>query len=88
MRIIEHMSDKIIRASEITTYVYCRRGWWLERVRGYTAENVHELQIGTAFHEGHGRIVQRSTWVQRLAYILIFITVGFIVFSVLMSVGT
>ena len=82
------MSDKWIRASEINTYVYCRRAWWLQRVGGYAAENIHELNTGSVYHQEHGRLVNRSTWVKRLAYALIFITISFMVFSVLMSAGT
>lgn len=86
-QIIEHMSGNWIRASEITTYVYCRRSWWLQRVARYTADNIHEMQTGTEYHEDHGRTVQQSTWAQRLAYVLIFVTIGVIVFTVLMSAG-
>lgn len=77
------MSDKWIRASEINEYVYCRRAWWLKRVGGYATQNVHELAAGTAYHQEHGRIVQRATLTQRLAYALVFITISFIVFTAL-----
>ncbi|MBE2199947.1 MAG: Dna2/Cas4 domain-containing protein [Anaerolinea sp.] len=81
------MSDKWIRASEITTYVYCRRAWWLERVGGYQAHNARELQMGTAYHEEHGRTVQQATRTQRLAYALVLITIGVILFAILKSAG-
>lgn len=79
------MSDKWIRASEINEYIYCRRAWWLRRVGGYASQNTRELAAGTAYHQAHGRIVRRATLTQRLAYALVFITVSFIVFSLLMS---
>lgn len=47
----------IIRAAEIGEYIYCRRAWWLGRVRGYRSANVRELAAGTAAHAGHGRRV-------------------------------
>ncbi|HEX6385259.1 MAG TPA: hypothetical protein VF177_11360 [Anaerolineae bacterium] len=75
------MSYKWIRASEISDYVYCRRSWWLKRVRGYTAENVRELAAGTRYHQQHGRMVQQSTWLRYLAYIVLFIIVAFITFQ-------
>ena len=82
------MSDKWIRASELNEYVYCRRAWWLRRVGGQATVNVRELAQGSRFHEEHGRIVQQATWTQRLAYVLIFITVSAILFSLLLSLGT
>lgn len=79
------MSDKWIRASEINDYIYCRRAWWLRRVGGYASQNVREMAAGTAHHQEHGRIVQRATTFQRLAYALIFFTVSFLVFTLLAS---
>ncbi len=82
---LEHMSDKWIRAHEINEYIYCRRAWWLRRVGGQASQNVRQMAAGTAYHEEHGRIVQHATLSQRLAYALIFITVSFIVFTLLAS---
>ncbi len=79
------MSDKWIRASEINEYLYCRRAWWLRRVGGYASQNSRELAAGTAYHQAHGRIVRRATFSQRLAYALVFITVSFIIFTLLMG---
>ncbi|MCA9935600.1 MAG: hypothetical protein KC415_16810 [Anaerolineales bacterium] len=81
------MGDKWIRASEINDYIYCQRAWWLKRVDNYAPENVHELVEGTAYHREHGRIARRATLTQRLAYALIFITVSFIVFTLLTSLA-
>jgi CRISPR/Cas system-associated exonuclease Cas4 (RecB family) len=80
---LEHMSDQLIRASEIAEYVYCHRAWWLRRAAGYSSENVYELARGNVHHQGHGRLVQRSHWGQRLAIILLFIAVSLTVFAVL-----
>ncbi len=77
------MSDKWIRASEINEYIYCRRAWWLRRVAGHASQNVRELTAGTAYHKEHGRVVRRATLSQRLAYALIFLTISFIVFTML-----
>lgn len=77
------MSDQLIRASEIADYVYCQRAWWLRRAAGFASENVQEIALGQLHHQGHGRLVQRATWGQRLAITLIFLAVSLIVFSVL-----
>jgi hypothetical protein len=37
-----------IRASDIGSYVYCRRAWWLRRVGGFEPEDLEgRLQRGT-----------------------------------------
>ena len=79
------MSYKWVRASEISDYIYCRRSWWLKRVRGFASQNVRELSAGTEFHQQHGRAVQQSIWTRYLAYILLFIIVAVITFQLLMG---
>ncbi len=77
------MSYSWIRASEIAEYVYCRRSWWLRRVRGAVTANVAQLQAGTRHHEQHGQLVRRSVWAQRLAYVALFCAVAVLVFRLL-----
>ncbi len=79
------MSYKRIQASEISDYVYCRRSWWLRQVRGHAPQNTRELQTGRQFHREHGRSLQQSSWLRRLAYVLLFITVTFVTFQILMG---
>ncbi len=74
------MSYSWIRASEIAEYVYCRRAWWLRRVRGVATANVAQLQAGTRHHEQHGQLVRRSIWAQRLAYVALFCAIAVLVF--------
>lgn len=79
------MSYQWIRASEIGQYAYCRRAWWLRRVGGVKPQNVRQLQRGTEFHRQHGRKVQGAQWSQRLALAILFVTVAFFVYQMLVG---
>ena len=68
---IERMSEKIIQASEISDYIYCRRAWWLKRIQGHRPENVRELTAGGDYHQVHGYMVERAQKVRLLAYALV-----------------
>ncbi len=50
---------RTIRASEIGTYLYCRRSWWYQ-IQGVTSKNQAELAEGNVFHRRHGRKVIRT----------------------------
>jgi hypothetical protein len=77
------MSYPWIRASEIATYAYCRRAWWLRRVGGVAPQNVRQLKHGTQYHRQHGRKVQGAVWSRRLALALVFMAVAFFVFQLM-----
>jgi hypothetical protein len=47
---------RIIRASELVTYVYCQRAWWYQS-HDIPSANVAWLDAGQAMHERHGRQV-------------------------------
>ena len=61
----------VIRASEIGQYVFCRRAWWLYRVRGYRSSNQSALAAGVECHAQHGRAVAASQRWQRIGYLLL-----------------
>ena len=79
------MSDRWIRASEISEYVYCAHAWWLRRVGGYLSEHVQEMAGGVRYHQQHGRLVHRSIWARRVAYVLLFVAIAFLTFQLLMT---
>ena len=66
-----HHSNRVLTASEIGSYVYCSRAWWLDKVGGYEPLNVRVLEMGEQVHEEHGREVQRAHQMNRTALALI-----------------
>lgn len=67
----------LIRASEIGSYLYCRRAWWYRR-QGLEPENQAGLAAGTSFHRRHGRRVIASVLMRYLALGLALIGLAFI----------
>ncbi len=60
----------IIRASEIGSYLYCRRAWWY-RKQGVESENQTELATGTELHRQHGRKVIAAGLLRTLGGLLL-----------------
>lgn len=58
---------KTIRASEISSYIYCQRAWWLQ-TKGHVPENKSELSAGKRIHASHGQAVFKSGCIQIAAY--------------------
>ncbi|WP_299029921.1 hypothetical protein [uncultured Thermanaerothrix sp.] len=61
------MSPRPIRASDLVTYVYCRRAWWY-RLQGYASSNTSHMQAGEVFHAAHGWRVFRARLLQMLGW--------------------
>ncbi len=62
----------ILRASDIGTYLYCRRAWKY-RKEGVESENRAEMAIGTELHRRHGRKVLAAGLLRTLALILLLV---------------
>ena len=63
---------KVIRASEIGSYLYCRRAWWYRR-QGLEPANQAEMNAGTELHRQHGRSVLAAGFQSGLAWILLLV---------------
>jgi hypothetical protein len=61
------MPEKIVRASEIGEYQYCKRAWWL-RLQGIVPTNRRALEAGTAAHAEHARRVVFSGCLRTAAF--------------------
>jgi len=64
----------IIRASDIGSYLYCRRAWRY-RKDGVESENQAELAAGTELHRRHGRKTLSALLLRTLGMILLLAAV-------------
>jgi CRISPR/Cas system-associated exonuclease Cas4 (RecB family) len=60
----------VVRASEIGSYLYCKRAWWY-RKQGVESESQAELASGTELHLAHGRKVVAAGLLQVAGYVLL-----------------
>lgn len=75
----------VVRASEIGSYLYCRRAWWY-RKQGIESENQAEMATGTQLHRTHGRKVIAAGFLQAAGYALLLIAVLLVVIFGMMAV--
>jgi hypothetical protein len=61
-----------VRASDLGTWAYCNRAWWLARVQGVEPIDSSVLDSGTRFHVEHARAVARGRRMARVGAVLIF----------------
>ncbi len=67
----------LVRASDIGSWAFCHRAWWLANVRGATHQRPEVLAHGNQAHAAHGRQVRQAgrlrtagLWLIALALIL------------------
>jgi hypothetical protein len=61
---------KTIRASELGSFLYCRRAWWYQR-QGIESQNLAEIAYGSQMHLQHGRSVLVNGCLRVIAYLLL-----------------
>jgi hypothetical protein len=64
----------IIRASDIGSYLYCRRAWRYRR-DGHESANKIELAAGTELHRQHGRKTLSAIMLRGLGLILLLVSI-------------
>jgi len=72
------MPLRSIRASELSTYVFCHRAWWY-RLQGIEPENVRAMQAGQDFHNAHGQQVGLARLLQALGWGLLLLALVILV---------
>ncbi len=65
---------KVIRSSEIGTYLYCKRAWWYAH-NGERSGNQAAMQAGTALHKRHGQQVLLAGLLRGLAILFLLAAV-------------
>jgi hypothetical protein len=61
---------RTIRASEIGSFLFCRRAWWY-LCQGQPSENQAEMAGGTVFHAQHGRQVLAAGLLRLVGWVLL-----------------
>jgi hypothetical protein len=64
-------AEEIVRASEIASFAYCARAWWLGHVKGIPSAHPSRMRAGTLGHRAHGRRVSLAIWLRRLGLCLV-----------------
>jgi len=61
---------RTLRASEIGTYLFCKRAWWYQG-QGIESSNQAELAAGSELHRQHGRTTLIAGLLRILAWLVL-----------------
>ncbi len=74
--------QKVINASEIGNYIYCRRSWWYA-MRGIPSESQRSLAEGTVTHQKIGRQIRQAKLVRRVLIALLILLIAALLIYIL-----
>ena len=77
----------LVRASDIASWTYCHRAWWLAHVQQAENENPQALRRGDRAHQRHGAGLVRSSQLQRLGLILVLAGLALAILALLLWLG-
>ncbi len=63
--------NRVIRASELGQYAYCRKSWWLSSVDGVASSNTEAIARGEQAHQQHGQGVWWGKTLRRIALLVL-----------------
>ncbi|MCL4832901.1 MAG: hypothetical protein KJZ86_10685 [Caldilineaceae bacterium] len=66
----------LVRASDIGTWTFCNRAWWLANVQHAEHENPGALRRGDVAHDAHGQAVTQAGRLQRMGLWLLVAGIG------------
>lgn len=73
---------RIIKASEIGTYLFCHRAHWY-RKKGIESDNVKEMNVGTEIHHQHSKAVIISGFSRLVAIVALLSGITMLVYSLI-----
>ena len=75
---------KVIKASELGTYLYCRRAWWYRR-QGVESSNQNELQAGETYHHQHSSKVWQASLLRLAGWLFVILAMILFVIYITLS---
>ena len=78
----ESGKQKVINASEIGNYLYCRRSWWYA-LQGIPSENQQSLADGKVEHQKIGRQIRQVKLIRRVLLVLLILLIAALVIYIL-----
>lgn len=63
---------RVIRASDLGSYLYCQRAWWYQQ-QGIENQNENELAAGSLAHQKHGQKVLAARALRLAGWILLLL---------------
>lgn len=63
--------QRVVHASELSLYGFCRQAWWLGAVQGVPSAHREALAQGTAWHQEHARGLHRAVRLQWVGWALL-----------------
>ena len=75
---------RVIKASEISQYVFCPRAWWWREIEGIEPEDAERLAQGTQFHRRYsGRVILlERLWI--LAWALLAVALCLLILGIML----
>ena len=61
----------LVRASDLGSWTFCNRAWWLREIKGAEHSSPDVLDRGSVAHEAHGKEVRIAKRLSNAGYVLV-----------------
>ena len=68
----------LVRASDLSSWAFCHRAWWLREVQGAAHDAPEVLDRGSAAHVAHGKRVRGAVRLSKAGIVLILVGLAMI----------